>query len=149
VALLGAVVTLIASAATVGAAPSITLEYSTDGGTTWSTAPTVSAGGTVLARVYYTNDTTGAIDGTQVSTSLPSGFVLVPGSTRVCLNPSTTNPTSPDSTELACNTDADQGGAIADSAVWSGGTLNISPTAGLFGQSSGATSGVLAMGKTR
>ena len=34
-------------------------------------------------------------------------------------------------------------------AVWSGRTLTISSTAGLFSQGTGHTSGVLAMGKTR
>jgi hypothetical protein len=51
VAVLIASVVVIARVTTVAAAPSIALVYSTDGGSTWSTTPTVSAGGTVLARV--------------------------------------------------------------------------------------------------
>src|SRR6185503_5938263 len=127
----------------------VTLVYSSDGGASWSTTPTVAPGGTLLARLYYANDTTGAIAGAQLATTLPAGFSLVAGSTRVCLNPSTTTPTSPSAAELACNTDAGQSGAIAEGAVWSGSGLTISPTAGLFGQSASDTSGVLAMGKFR
>jgi hypothetical protein len=147
--LLATALTLVLAAIPASAAPSVTLVYSTDGGTTWSSTPTVSSGGTLLVRAYYANDTTGAISSSQVTTSLPSGFTLVAGSTRVCLNPSTTTPTSPNASELACNTDADQGGAVNEGAVWGGSTLTISPTAGLFGQATSATSGVLAMGKTR
>jgi hypothetical protein len=64
----------------------------------------------------------------------------------VCLNPGTTDPTAP-SSELACNTDAGQGGAIDEGAVWSGSTLTISPTAGLLTQSTSATSGILQVGE--
>jgi hypothetical protein len=147
--LLATALALLLATTPASAAPSVTLVYSTDGGTTWSNAPSVSSGGTLLVRVYYANDTTGAISNGQVTTSLPTGFTLVAGSTRVCLNPSTTTPTSPNGSELACNTDAAQGGAINEGSVWSASTLTIGPTAGLFGQSTGATSGVLAMGKTR
>ena len=123
--------------------------YSTNGGTSWSTSPTVPSSGAMLVRVYYTNDTTSAISGARLTTSLPSGFSLVTGSTRVCLNPSTSTPTNPNSSELVCNTDAAQSGAIDEGAVWSGSVLSISPTVGVFGQPIGDTSGVLAMGKTR
>jgi hypothetical protein len=44
----------------------------------------------LLVCVY---DTTGAIGGAQLPTTLPGSFALVAGSTRVCLNPSTTTPT--------------------------------------------------------
>jgi hypothetical protein len=66
----------------------------------------------------------------------------------VCLNPGTTDPTNP-SSELACNTDSGQGGGIDESSVWSAGNLTISPTAGIYGQPVGQTTGPMAMGKVR
>ncbi|MEZ5178357.1 MAG: hypothetical protein R2746_08740 [Acidimicrobiales bacterium] len=54
--------------------------------------------------------------------------------------PSTTSITSPNGTELQCAT-ANSG------AVWSGTSLTISPTAGLFGQPASDTSGILAAGR--
>jgi len=130
------------------AAPSTTLVYSTDGGATWTTSPVVGSGQQVLVRQYFNNDTAAPISGTSLSTSLPTGFTLVAGSTRLCLNPGTTTVTSP-TAELACNTDAGQSGPINEAAVWTGGTLTISPTAGVYGQPVGATSGILAAGKKR
>lgn len=135
-------------AAPASAAPTTTLVYSTDGGATWTPNPTVGAGQQVIARLYYANDTPGTIAGTQLTTAIPAGFTLVPGSTTTCLNPGTNDPTNPTS-ELACNTDAGQGGAINESAVWSGGNLTISPTAGLLTQSPSATSGILQVGEPR
>src|SRR4051794_13694766 len=81
VAALLAVLMVLPSATPASASPSVTLVYSTDGGATWSTAPTVARGGTLLARLYYANDTTGAIAGAQLSTTLPAGFAVVAGST--------------------------------------------------------------------
>jgi hypothetical protein len=137
------------------ASPSSTLVYSVDGGSTWSSNVTASAGQTVYAREYYNNDTDANIADAQVTTTLPSGFTLVAGTTDVCLNPGTTDPTNPTS-ELECNTNTgsvtppdDQGGAIDEAAVWTGSNLAISPTAGLFGQPTDATSGILAEGKVK
>jgi hypothetical protein len=129
------------------AQPTSNLVFSVDGGTTWSANVNAAPGQTVIAREYYDNDTTGTIDGASVTTSIPSNFSLVAGSTKVCLNPGTTDPTKPTS-ELACNTDAGQGGAIDESTVWSGNDLAISPTAGIYGQATNQTVGPLAMGKT-
>jgi hypothetical protein len=141
--------------APVWASPSSTLVYSVDGGSTWSSNVTASAGQTVLVREYYDNDTDATITGAQVTTTLPSGFTLVPGTTEVCLNPGTTDPTNPTS-ELECNTNTgsanapdDQGGAIDEAAVWSGSNLTVSPTAGLFGQPTDETSGPLAVGMAK
>lgn len=137
-----------------GAAPTSNLVFSVDGGTTWSANVTAAPGQTVIAREYYDNDTDATIDGTSLTTALPSGFSLVPGTTQVCLNPGTTDPTSP-SSELECNTNTggtppnDQGGAIDEAAVWSGPNLAISPTAGLFGQPTNQTVGPLAEGKVK
>jgi hypothetical protein len=130
------------------AAPTNTIVYSIDGGDTWVADATVPAGANVLVRVYYDNDTANDITDAQVSTSLPSGFTRVPGTTRVCLNPGTTNPTAP-SSELKCNTSAGMGGPIDESAVWSSDTLTIAPNAGLYGVPTDATSGLLAAGSPR
>jgi hypothetical protein len=136
------------------AVPSSNLVFSVDGGTTWSANVNAAPGQTVIAREYYDNDTSATIAGASVTTSLPSGFTLVAGSTEVCLNPGTTDPTNPTS-ELECNTQTggappnDEGGPIVESSVWSGSNLTISPTAGLFGQPTNGTAGPLAMGKTK
>jgi hypothetical protein len=128
--------------------------FSVDGGTTWSANVTAAPGQTVIAREYFNNDTSANIAGAQVTTTLPSGFVLQGGTTRVCLNPGTTDPTNPTS-ELECNTNTggaapnDQGGPINESSVWSGTNLTISPSAGLFGQPTNAISGILAAGKVK
>ena len=63
------------------------------------------------------------------------------GSTKTCLNPTPG--------ETVCNTDAGMGGTLNESAVWSGQTLTIAPTAGLFGEPVGATSGRLETGRKR
>ncbi len=142
-----ALVTLLAGTANAAAVPQ-TAVYSSDGGSTWSTSAPVPAGQTVLVREYYNNATAQANNGVSITASLNSGFSLVPGTTKVCLNPGTTNPTAP-STELACNTDPDQSGPIDEGVAWSGSSLTISPSAGLFGQSTAATSGVLVAGTKR
>ena len=131
-----------------GGAPTSNLVFSVDGGTTWSANVNAAPGQTVIAREYYDNDTNGTIDGAQVTTTLPTGFSLIAGSTEVCLNPGTTDPTNP-STERTCNSDTGQGGAIDEAAVWTGNSLAISPTAGIYGQPTNQTTGPLAMGKTR
>src|SRR6202020_1869330 len=86
-----------------GAAPSSNLVFSVDGGTTWSANVNAAPGQTVFAREFYDNDTDANITAASVSTTLPTGFSLVAGSTEVCLNPGTTDPTNPTS-ELECNT---------------------------------------------
>ena len=95
----------------------------------------------VTARIYF--DNAGDLPGTDaaISTDLPAGFSLVPGSTRVCLEPS--------AGETVCNDDPGMGGAIDEASVWSGTSLSISPSAGLHGEPTGATSGLLEMGRTR
>ncbi|MDH6144522.1 hypothetical protein P3T35_006565 [Kitasatospora sp. GP30] len=142
-----------ATAATTGS-----LLYSTDNGATWSSNPTVPPGATVLVRAWYNNSDPVEHTGAQVSTTLPPGFTLAPNSTMVCLNPTTPagSEATPTLTEadgrtssLICNTDTGQSGAINEAAVWTGSTLTISPTAGLFGQPVGATSGVMEFGKKR
>ncbi|KPI11680.1 hypothetical protein OV450_8445, partial [Actinobacteria bacterium OV450] len=130
------------------AAPSNTLLFSADGGSTWSKDVTAYPGSMVIARIWYNNDASDSIANTSVKTVLPTGFTLVPNSTVTCLSPSTSNPALP-GIEKVCSTDAGQGGVVNDTAVWSGSNLTVSPTAGLFGQSTSDTSGTLAMGKTR
>ncbi|MBC9719680.1 isopeptide-forming domain-containing fimbrial protein [Streptomyces sp. TRM66268-LWL] len=138
-----------AGVAPASAATSNTLLYSVDGGSTWTSTPTVAPGGRLLARVWYDSTNTTTVEGAQVATTIPAGFTRVAGSTRLCLNPSTTNPATPDDTELVCNTSTGQGGAINEASVWSGSALGISPTAGLYGESTGATTGILEIGKKR
>ncbi|OLE26086.1 MAG: hypothetical protein AUG49_09070 [Catenulispora sp. 13_1_20CM_3_70_7] len=146
------------AAASAQAATTSTLLYSTDNGTTWSANPTVAPSATVLVRAWYNNSDPVEYTGAQVSTTLPSGFTLAPNSTMVCLNPTTPagSEATPTLTEadgttssLVCNTSTGQSGAINEAAVWTGSTLTISPTAGLFGQPTGATSGVMEFGKKR
>ncbi|HWJ96583.1 MAG TPA: hypothetical protein VNQ33_00405, partial [Acidimicrobiales bacterium] len=124
------------------AATSSDLLYSTDGGASWSSSVTVAPGGTVLVRQWYDNNGSAAETGASLSTTLPGGFSLNGGSTKVCLNPSTSSPASPNGSELVC-------ASSNEGAVWSGADLQVSPTAGLFGQSNGQTSGILEMGKKR
>lgn len=133
---------------TVSAAPSSNIVYSTDDGATWSNSPTAKSGQEVIARLYFNNDGSSNVTDAQMSTTLPSGFNRVPGSTKVCLNPGTTDPTNPTS-EMACNTSAGQGGAINEGAVWSGNALTIAPNAGVYGQATNATTGLMAAGKKK
>jgi hypothetical protein len=128
--------------------PDLRLVYSTDNGTTWTTDPDINTGANMLVRIFSHNKRDLTASTTQFGTTLPAGFSLVPGSTRVCLNPNTIDVTNPGN-EIVCNNDAGQGGAINEGAVWSGDTLTISPTAGLFGQATNATSGYLAAGKNK
>ncbi|MDH6123058.1 hypothetical protein ABH930_007434 [Kitasatospora sp. GAS204A] len=146
------------AAAPATAATTSSLLYSADNGATWSSNPTIAPGATVLVRAWYNNADPVEHTGAQVSTTLPPGFTLAPNSTMVCLNPTTPagSEATPTLTEadgrtssLVCNTDTGQSGAIDEAAVWTGSTLTISPTAGLFGQPVGATSGVMEFGKKR
>ena len=142
------------SAGPAAAAPTSALVFSVDGGTTWSANVNAAPGQTVIAREYYNNDTSANITGAQLTTTLPAGFTLVGGSTETCLNPGTTDPTHPTG-ELECNTNTggaapnDEGGPIDENSVWTTNNLAISPTAGLFGQPTNATSGILAAGKVK
>jgi uncharacterized repeat protein (TIGR01451 family) len=95
----------------------------------------------VTVRLAYDNRATGAGQGASITTVLPPNFTLVAGTTRNCITPS--------ATETVCNTDAGQGGAIQENAVWNGNNLTISPTAGLYDVPGNQTSGTLEMGKKR
>lgn len=130
------------AAAPASAATTSSLRYSTDGGATWTTSATVPAGGTVLVRQWY--DNTGSSNETAASlrTTIPSGFSLQGGSTKICLNPSTTNPSSPNASEQTC-------ASSAEGSVWSGSDLQISPSAGFYGESNGSTSGTTSFGRKR
>ena len=125
-----------------GAATSSTLLYSTDGGTTWSANATVAAGGTVLVRQWYDNTGSTAETAASLRTTGPSAFTRQSGSTKICLNPSTSNFTSPSSSELVCANSS-------EGSVWSGSALQISPSAGFYGESNGSTSGQTAWGRKR
>jgi len=86
-ALVVAAVAVVVPAPVADAAITENIVDSTDGGLTWTNDATVAAGGNVLVRVYYNNDQASTIAGTSVTTTLPSGFTRVPGTTQVCLNP--------------------------------------------------------------
>jgi hypothetical protein len=129
-----------------GSVKSSALVYSTDGGKTWTTAPLVAAGKTVLVREYDNNATAANISGASLSTSLPAGFTRVAGSTVVCAAPGTQSVSVPAASPV-CDTSTGQGGAITESAVWSGSKLTISPTAGLDGQPTNQTAGPLPIGR--
>ncbi|MCG8455145.1 MAG: hypothetical protein MI919_02620, partial [Holophagales bacterium] len=119
----------------------VDLLFSTDGGTLFTESATVDDMSTFLMRIYF--DNVGDAPGTDaaVTAMLPAGFSRVPGTTQVCLEPTPG--------ELVCNTDVGQGGPILESSVWAAQDLTISPTAGLYGQGVGLTSGHLAIGKNR
>ncbi|RIK33004.1 MAG: hypothetical protein DCC55_35780, partial [Chloroflexi bacterium] len=129
-------ITVVASAPV----PSVDKQFSNDG-TTFANSITVPQGATITERIYYNNSGNEAGVGSTISATIPTGFSLVAGSTKNCLNPT--------AGETVCNTDAGQGGAINEGAVWSGQTLNIAPTAGLYGASSSDTSGRLETGRKR
>ena len=136
------VLAMTAGVSTAGAATTSNLQYSTDGGTTWTTSATVAPGQTVQVRQWYSNDGTQSETNASLSTSLPTGFSLVGGSTQVCLNPSTTNIGSPNLSELDC-------ASSNEASVWSGSSLQVSPSAGHNGESNGSTVGDLATGRKR
>ena len=71
--------------------------YSTDGGTTWTTTPTVAPGATVLVRQWFDNTDDLHATAASETTTLPARFTHN-GTTQVCLNPSTTTITSPNGT---------------------------------------------------
>ncbi|MBO3747508.1 hypothetical protein J5X84_15630 [Streptosporangiaceae bacterium NEAU-GS5] len=141
------------------AATTISIVYSTDNGVTWSSTLPVPRPSRWLTRVWYNNTDSTAYRDASVLAHIRSR--LVPGTTRVCLSPRTSDPVNPDDTELACNTDVGQTGPIDEKAVWGGGlpeaglgtidgqnwNLRISPTAGLFAEPSDLTNGVLERGK--
>lgn len=121
--------------------PSIDVRYSHDCGSTFVDDATPYLGENFIARIYF--DNTGDAVGTdaQITTTLPAGFDRVPDTTRVCL--------APTDGEIVCNTDPGQGGAIDESAVWSGSSLSIAPSAGVAGEVPGAISGQLEIGRKR
>jgi len=124
------------------AATSSDLLYSTDGGSSWSSSATVAPGQTVLVRQWYDNDGEAGEQGASLTTTIPGPFTLNGGSTQVCLNPSTTNPAAPNSSELVCEDSA-------EGAVWSGKDLQVSPIAGHYGAPNGETTGTLPFGRVR
>ncbi|MEU8547145.1 hypothetical protein AB0C81_09085 [Streptomyces roseoverticillatus] len=90
-------------------------------------------------RIWSHNDTGATIRNASVTTSLPSGTTLTPDSTQDCLSPSTTDPARPSGPDTC-------GETVNDAAVWSGANLTTSPTAGIQGRSTTATSGDLTTG---
>jgi hypothetical protein len=127
---------------TAQAATTSNLLYSTDGGASWSSSASVEPGDNVLVRQWYNNDGAANETNARITTTLPTGFSLVGGSTKVCLNPSTTVVASPDNSELLCEDSNEV-------AVWNGSDLQVSPSAGHYGESNGSTSGDLAFGRKR
>lgn len=121
---------------------SSTLLYSVDGGQTWTSSVTVAPEQTVQVRQWFNNNGTSALPGTAVRTSLPNGVSLVPGTTEVCLDPSTSNPQAPVGSEALCE-------ASDEPSTWSGDDLEISPSAGFYGESPSSTSGYLQIGRKR
>jgi len=93
-------------------------------------------------RQWYDNDGSAGESGASLSTTLPAGFSLNGGSTKVCLNPSTSSPAAPNGSELVC-------AASNEGSVWSGSDLQVSPIAGHYGASNGETSGTLPFGRKR
>jgi hypothetical protein len=108
-----------------------TLEYSTDGGQTWSSDVTAPAGATVLVRHGFANLGTAAETSASIATQIPDGFEIDPGSTEVCLGT--------DLGSAACV-------AAQETAVWSDGDLQVSPGAGHGAESNASVAGALATG---
>lgn len=131
-----------AGMAPAGAATTSNLLYSVDGGSTWSSSVTAAPGQTVLVRQWFSNDGAANETNAKIGTTVPAGFTLAGGTTKVCLNPTTTNPTAPDSSEEVC-ADANE------AAVWTGSTLQVSPSAGHYGEPATSTVGNLAFGRKR
>jgi len=104
--------------------------YSVDGGSTWS--PTVSASTGQPIKVRLWNENTGGLSVTNgnIKDALPVGFNYTAGSAKNCLNPSTILPTTPDNTELICDTGNTANKDLLFSTLTSTG--GISPSAGLF-----------------
>ena len=119
----------------------VNVEFSNDGGTTFTDDITVDDMTNFLMRIHFDNTGDAQATASSIAATLPAGFALVAGTTTVCVEPSPG--------EILCNTDASQSGAIDEASVWSGQDLTISPTAGLFGQGVGLTSGALEFGKKR
>ena len=90
-------------------------------------------------RIYFDNAGDQPGTGSSVAVTLPAGFTRVGASTRLCHEPV--------DGEIVCSEDAGQSGAIDEAGVWSGSDLTISPTAGLYGEAVGTTSGLLEIGK--
>jgi hypothetical protein len=127
---------------TASAASSSTLLYSTDGGASWSASVTADPGQTVLVRQWFDNDGAAAETSASVESTIPAGFTLQGGSTEVCLNPSTTDPTAPDASEERCT-------SANEAAAWTGSDLRLSPSAGHYGESASTTVGELPFGRKR
>lgn len=119
----------------------VDLMFSTDGGATFSDMATVDEKETFLVRIYFDNTGDQPATGASAAMILPAGFARSGATTRVCLEPS--------DGEVVCSEDVGQSGAIDEASVWSGQELTISPTAGLSGAATGATSGLLEIGKQR
>ncbi|HSH03780.1 MAG TPA: LamG domain-containing protein [Anaerolineae bacterium] len=119
---------------------SLDVQFSTDGVNYFDTL-SVPQGNNFYYRIYYDNSGDQAGTNSTITTTLPTGFNLVPGSTRTCLEPTPG--------ELVCNTDAGMGGAINEGGVWSGQMLAIAPQAGLYAEGVGATAGMLEFGRQR
>ncbi|MDA8019295.1 MAG: hypothetical protein MPN21_17785 [Thermoanaerobaculia bacterium] len=119
--------------------PSVDIQFSQDISLVDDVTPLI--GENFLTRIYF--DNTGNANGTgaQITTTLPPGFERVPGTTRVCIEPT--------AGEVICNTDSGQGGPIDEAMVWSGDTLSIAPAAGLREVAPDATMGALSIGQQR
>ena len=127
--------------ATVMAQPLATVDvmFSTDDGVTFFDLATVDETDEFLLRIYFDNTGDEPGTGASVALTLPAGFTRVGSSTRVCHEPT--------DGEIVCSEDVGQSGAIDEAGVWAGQDLTISPTAGLYGESTGQTTGLLEIGK--
>ncbi|UKJ62278.1 cadherin-like domain-containing protein [Cellulosimicrobium cellulans] len=116
------------------------LLYSVNGGP-WSDTVSAERGDTVTARLFYDTTKETTVTGASLTTQIPEGFTYVPGSTRNVLAPGSNVSTGAVSSETKV-------AAVADS-VWSGDTLEVSPSAGFNGESNASQSGVLRNGVKR
>ena len=124
---------------------SFTKLYSVDNGTTWSPNVTANPGQSVLVRLWSENTGGASVTNGNIKDTLPATFTYVPGSTRNCINPSTATVTSPDNSELVCDTGTPtQKDSLFTALTNTATTGGVSPSAGLYD----AAGGTVALGGT-
>src|SRR5690606_2296899 len=133
--------TLANAAPATGEGTQSNLLYSVDGGTTWTDTVTAERGQQVLARLFYDTTKDTPVTGTSLTTQIPDGFTYVPGTTRNVLAPGSDVATGTVGAETKAV-------AVADS-VWTGDNLQVSPSAGFYGESNASQTGILRNGIKR
>ncbi|MBB5790254.1 cadherin-like domain-containing protein [Jiangella mangrovi] len=116
------------------------LLYSVNG-SAFSDTLTAQRGDVVTARLFYNTTKATNVTDASLTTQIPDGFTYVPGSTRNVLAPSGDLAAGIAGTETKI--------ATIDDSVWSGGDLQVSPSAGFYGEPNDSQTGLLRMGLKR